>query len=84
MTATALTTVADALAADVAVGAAKVKIMTLYSLLIDVGAALGPVLAYVANQYLHPFASCYLAAAALLFLAAFCFPAARKGCRAAG
>ena len=84
LTATALTTVADALAADVAVGAAKVKIMTLYSLLIDVGAALGPVLAYFANQYLHPYASCYLAAAALLFLTAYYFPAARKGCRAAG
>ena len=81
LTATALTTVADALAADVAVGSAKVKIMTLYSLLIDVGAALGPVLAYFANQYLHPYASCYLAAAALLFLAAYYGPAARQGCR---
>jgi MFS family permease len=81
LTATALTTVADALAADVAVGSAKVKIMTLYSLLIDVGAALGPVLAYFANQYLHPYASCYLAAAVLLFLAAYYVPAARQGCR---
>ena len=81
LTATALTTVADALAADVAVGSAKVKIMTLYSLLIDVGAALGPVLAYFANQYLHTYASCYLAAAALLFLAAYYGPAARQGCR---
>ena len=81
LTATALTTVADALAADVAVGSAKVKIMTLYSLLIDVGAALGPVLAYFANQYLHPYASCYLAAAALLFLAAYYGSAARQGCR---
>jgi MFS family permease len=83
LTATALTTVADAVAADVAVGSAKVKIMTLYSLLIDVGAAIGPVLAYFANQYLHPLASCYIAAAALLFLAAYYFPAARQGWHAA-
>lgn len=78
LTATSLTTVADALAADVAVGSAKVKIMTLYSLLIDVGAAIGPVLAYFANQYLHPYASCYLATATLFFLAVYYFPAAKR------
>lgn len=78
LTATSLTTVADALAADVAVGSAKVKIMTLYSLLIDAGAAIGPVLAYFANQYLHSHASCYLAAAMLLFLAFYYLPAAKR------
>ena len=78
LTATALTTVADTLAADVAVGAAKVKIMTLYSLLIDVGSALGPLVAFFANQYIAPAASCYVAVAVLLVLTLGYLPAALK------
>ncbi|WP_110953337.1 MFS transporter [Anaerosinus massiliensis] len=66
ITATSLTTIADALAADAATNSAKVKVMTLYSLLIDFGAALGPMLAYFANQYIHPYAS-YWGASFLLF-----------------
>lgn len=67
MTATSLTTIADTLAADIATNSAKVKIMTLYSLLIDLGAALGPMIAYFMNQYLHPYAS-YWGASFLLLL----------------
>lgn len=67
LTATSLTTLADALAADAAAHSARVKIMTLYSLLIDLGAAAGPMAAYFANQYLHPYAS-YWGASVLLFV----------------
>lgn len=78
ITATSLTTIVDALAADIAVNSARVKIMTLYSLLIDLGAALGPMFAYFMNQYLDPYASYWAAACVLLiitlkyFTKAFC------------
>ncbi|AHJ12862.1 MFS transporter [Sulfurospirillum multivorans] len=65
-TATSLTTIADALAADTASNGAKIKIMTTYSLLIDFGAALGPMLAYVMNQFVHPYASFWFASLILL------------------
>jgi MFS family permease len=68
VTATSLTTIADALAADVAINSAKVKIMTLYSLLIDLGAAIGPMIAYFLNQYLNPYASYWGAAFVLLII----------------
>ena len=66
VTATALTTLSDTIASDVAAASARVKIMTLYSVLTDLGAALGPMAAYAASQYVTPYASCYLAAAMLL------------------
>lgn len=66
ITATSLTTITDVLAADIAINSAKIKIITLYSLFIDLGAALGPMLAYVMNQYLNPYASCWGAAGILL------------------
>lgn len=69
LTATSLTTLADVLAADAAVNSAKVKIMTLYSLLVDLGAALGPILAYGMNQYIHPYASYFGASLLLLWIA---------------
>lgn len=66
-TATSLTTIADALAADTASNnGARIKIMTTYSLLIDFGAALGPMLAYGMNQFLHPYASFWFASLILL------------------
>ncbi|WP_196604560.1 MFS transporter [Pectinatus haikarae] len=68
ITATSLTTIADALAADIAINSAKIKIMTLYSLLIDLGAALGPMLAYFMNQYFNPYASYWGAACILLII----------------
>ena len=67
VTATSLTTIADALAADTASNNnARVKIMTTYSLLIDFVAALGPMLAYGMNQFIHPYASFWFASFVLL------------------
>ena len=71
-TATSLTTIADALAADTASNSAKIKIMTTYSLLIDLGAALGPMLAYGMNQFLHPYASFWFASLILLATTLVC------------
>jgi MFS family permease len=47
LAATALTTVMDALASDAASRSAKVTVMTAYSMVTDLGAALGPSLAYL-------------------------------------
>ena len=71
-TATSLTTIADALAADAASNSAKIKIMTTYSLLIDFGAALGPMLAYAMNQFMHPYASFWFASLVLLGTTVVC------------
>lgn len=69
-TATALTTVGDAVAAHTAVGAgAKIRVITVYSVLTDVGAAAGPAAAFALNQYGGPWASCWLGAALLLLSA---------------
>ncbi len=68
LTATSLTTITDALAADIATNSAKVKIMTLYSLLIDLGSAIGPMLAYLLNECTNPYASCWIAAFLLLLI----------------
>lgn len=66
VTATALTTLSDTIASDVAVSSARVKIMTFYSVLTDLGAALGPMAAYSVSQYVTPYAPCFLAAVMLL------------------
>lgn len=69
ITATSLTTLADALAADAAASASGASAMTLYSLSIDLGAAAGPLLSYLANQYMNSYAACYSAAILLAMLA---------------
>lgn len=66
VTATALTTVGDAIAADTAARSARVKVMTLYSMLTDLGAAAGPATAFLLSGPDAPWASCELAAALLL------------------
>jgi MFS family permease len=50
LTATALTTVMDALASDAASRSDKVTVMTAYSMVTDLGAALGPSLAYLVGS----------------------------------
>lgn len=80
VTATALTTAGDAVAADTAVrSGAKIKVITAYSVLTDVGAAAGPAAAFVLNQYSSPWASCRLASLLLLLAAAGYFFVSRRG-----
>ncbi|KYZ78080.1 MFS transporter [Anaerosporomusa subterranea] len=54
VTATILTTLADAVASDVAVSTSKAVVMTAYSFAIDLGAALGPLAAYLLTQTMGP------------------------------
>lgn len=80
VTATALTTAGDAVAADTAVrSGAKIKVITAYSVLTDVGAAAGPTAAFALNQYSSPWASCRLASLLLLLAAAGYFFVSRRG-----
>lgn len=69
LTATSLTTIADAIASDVAMTSSKITVMTLYSLFIDLGAAAGPFLAYLMNQYIGPYAACSSASILLFAMA---------------
>ena len=69
VTATILTTVIDAMASDIAaVSSSKIAIMTAYSLAIDLGAALGPVVGYLMNIYLGTYAAYWGAALILLVI----------------
>lgn len=80
VTATALTTAGDAVAADTAVrSGAKIKVITAYSVLTDVGASAGPAAAFALNQYSSPWASCRLASLLLLLAAAGYFFVSRRG-----
>lgn len=80
VTAMALTTAGDAVAADTAVrSGAKIKVITAYSVLTDVGAAAGPAAAFALNQYSSPWASCRLASLLLLLAAAGYFFVFRRG-----
>ena len=69
LTATALTTLADAVACDAAVGRPQKAFMTAYSFSIDIGAALGPMTAFSLNSVCGPYAVYWLLAALLLLLA---------------
>ena len=65
VTATALSTIGDAAAADVAATQFRTTVMTLYVMATDVGAALGPFLGYLMAQW-WGVGSMYWSAAALL------------------
>ena len=70
LTATSITTLVDAVAADAAAVSSKVLVLTAYSLAIDLGSAIGPFVAYLLNSQMNPYAAYWLTAAALLSLAA--------------
>lgn len=71
---TSLTTVADVIAANEAVSSARVKIITAYSLLVDIGAAAGPAAAYLINEYISAYASYWLCGMILLAITLCCAP----------
>jgi MFS family permease len=68
LTATALTTLTDAVAADAATRSSKIMVLTAYSLAIDLGSAIGPFIGYVLNTTVNPYASYWMAAASLLLV----------------
>ena len=68
VTATALTTLTDAVAADAATRSSKVLVLTAYSLAIDLGSAIGPIIGYVLNSTVDRYAAYWVAAVCLLLL----------------
>lgn len=70
VTATAITTLVDAVAADAAAGSSKILVLTAYSLAIDLGSAIGPFLAYLLNSSVNPYAAYWLTVLSLAALAA--------------
>lgn len=57
LTATALTTITDAIASDAASSSSKFLVLTAYSIAIDFGAAVGPFLGYLLNTYIQTYAA---------------------------
>ncbi len=68
LTATGSTTVADSIASDAAMISSKTITMTAYSFAIDLGAALGPIIAYSLGHFWGPYVAFRGAAVVLLFL----------------
>src|SRR5665647_86141 len=78
ITATALTTIGDAAAADIAAKHSRTTVMTLYVMATDIGAALGPFIGYFMAE-LWGVGSMYWSAATLLAaLAAWWFSVNRN------
>ncbi|WP_281365250.1 MFS transporter [Paenibacillus foliorum] len=75
LTNTAIVTLTDALAADAATGSSRVAYMTTYTTVVDVGAALGPLLGFALLGQLG-LAGLYQLCAGLLFLLAALWAAA--------
>lgn len=74
LSATALTTLMDALAGDFAKSTNSVMFLTRYSVVQDVGAALGPLLGYLLLEYQHGFIYLYFGVSIIfLLLALFWF-----------
>ena len=73
ISATALTTLSDALASDAASAYSKTVVMTSYSFCTDLGAALGPLFAYAAGQAWGIYTVYQLASFLLLILALLWF-----------
>ena len=69
VTATALTTLTDAVAADAASISSKILVLTAYSLAIDLGSALGPFVGYLLNSHVNPYAAYWMTTVSLLALA---------------
>lgn len=69
ITATVLTTLMDALAAEAAPASSPMIFMSVYSIMLDLGAAIGPILAYLASEQVL-----YRGAALLFFLLAVGWP----------
>ena len=68
VTATVLTTIVDTVACDVAFCFPAKTFMSMYSLAIDVGAALGPILSYTISSFYGPYLIYYLVAVGLLLI----------------
>ncbi|MBP3039434.1 MFS transporter [Bacillaceae bacterium Marseille-Q3522] len=66
ISATSLTTLTDSLAGDIAKTTNAVAFLTLYSIIQDVGAAIGPIIAYLLIEKAHGFLYLYWGCSAIL------------------
>jgi len=69
LTATVTGTVSDTLACDVAYGSGRKVLMAAYTFAVDLGAAVGPLVAYAADEIWGPFAVYWIVAAVMLLSA---------------
>jgi hypothetical protein len=70
---TIMITVNDSLASDVASRTAKVKVMTAYTVTVDMGSALGPLTAYLIIEWTGIYALYWLTAALLCCVGLFTY-----------
>lgn len=68
ITATSLTTLTDAIASDAASASSKYFVLTAYSIAVDLGAAVGPFIGYLLNEYVESYAASWAAVVILLFM----------------
>ncbi|MBU2699944.1 MFS family permease [Sporomusaceae bacterium BoRhaA] len=68
ITATSLTTLTDAIASDAASSSSKYFVLTAYSIAVDLGAAVGPFIGYLLNEYVESYAAYWAAVVILLFM----------------
>lgn len=79
LSATALTTLMDALTADVAKTTNTIALMTVYTVALDLGAAIGPLIAYLLFLVKHGLVYTYLLSAGLFLLIALLWlPSSRR------
>ncbi|WP_442602837.1 MFS transporter [Paenibacillus sp. KN14-4R] len=74
-----LSTIMDALASDMAVGATRAFIMTAYVVMTDVGASMGPLLAYISEHFIGLRMTYGLSAIVLILLGLVWFFNGRRG-----
>ncbi|MCR8643253.1 MFS transporter [Paenibacillus sp. N1-5-1-14] len=74
-----LSTIMDALASDITVGATRAFIMTLYVMMADVGASMGPLLGYVSEHFIGISMTYWISAAILVMLGLAWFISGRRG-----
>ncbi|WP_257352306.1 MFS transporter [Pseudalkalibacillus decolorationis] len=71
LTSTMIITVTDSLTTDVASSSNKVAVMTMYTVVVDVGAAIGPVLGYLLSEFFNISVLYWITGGLLLSMGAF-------------
>nr|WP_307554139.1 MFS transporter [Paenibacillus sp. V4I5] len=78
---TLLSTIMDAMVSDIAFGSARTFIMTMYVVVSDVGASMGPLFGYVSEHFIGLSMTYWLSASLLLLLSIFWFMKGHVGMR---
>lgn len=78
---TLLSTILDAMVSDIAFGSARTFIMTMYVVVSDVGASMGPLFGYVSEHFIGLSMTYWFSASLLLLLSIFWFMKGHVGMR---